>query len=82
MKIVETVVLLQRGKFSESAEWRAIRDSIHAFAQAEWPIGSGSFTICLESGKKSGKGNAGSFPSRLSLCRYFKAAGWTLEYPW
>ena len=53
MKIAETVVLLSRGAFAQSAEWKAIRDTIHsAITQAEWPVGSGSFTIHPESGKK------------------------------
>ena len=82
MKIAETVVLLQRGEFAESAEWKAIRDTIHAaIAQAEWPIGSGSFTIHPESGKKSGEGN-GVVPIKLKPMQLLKADGWALEYPW
>jgi hypothetical protein len=82
MKIIETVALLQRGEFAESAEWRSIRDTIHAaIVQAEWPVGSGSFTIYPESGKKSGKGN-GVVPIKAKPMQILKAAGWTLEYPW
>lgn len=82
MRIAETVVLLQRGEFAESVEWKATRDTIHAaIAQAEWPIGSGSFTIHPESGKKSGEGN-GVVPIKLKPMQVLKADGWTLEYPW
>ena len=82
MRIAETVALLQRGEFAESAEWRAIRDTIHAaIVQAEWPVGTGSFTIYPESGKKSGEGN-GVVPIKAKPMQLLKAAGWVLEYPW
>lgn len=82
MKIVETVALLQRGAFAESAEWRGIRETIHAaIKQAEWPVGAGSFAIYPESGKKSGEGN-GVVPIKLKPMQVLKAAGWELEFPW
>lgn len=65
VKIIETVVLLQRGEFAESAEGKQSAIRIHeAIKQAEWPVGSGSFTIHPESGKKSGEGN-GVVPIKL-----------------
>lgn len=82
MKIAETVALLQRGAFAESAEWRAVRETVHAaIAQAEWPVGAGSFKIYPESGKKSGEGN-GVVPIKYKPMQLLKADGWTLEYPW
>ena len=82
MKIAETVVLLQRGEFAKSVEWTTIRNTIHdAIIQAEWPIGSGKFTIYPESGKKSGEGN-GVVPIKAKPMQVLKAAGWKLEYPW
>lgn len=82
MRISETLVLLQRGAFSESAEWGTIRHTIHAaIAQAEWPVGSGSFTIFPESGKRSGEGN-GVVPIKAKSMQVLKSDGWTLEYPW
>lgn len=82
MKIVETVVLLSRGAFAQSQQWAAIRDTIHAaIAQAEWPVGAGSFIIHPESGKKSGQGN-GVVPIKAKPMKILKEDGWTLEYPW
>jgi hypothetical protein len=82
MKIAETVVLLSRGAFAQSAEWKAIRETIHAaIVQAEWPVGTGSFTIHPQSGKKSGEGN-GVVPIKAKPMKVLKDAGWTLEYPW
>lgn len=82
MKIVETVVLLSRGDFASSPEWTAIRNTIHAaIAQAEWPVGAGSFIIHPESGKKSGQGN-GVVPIKAKPMKVLQEDGWTLEYPW
>ena len=82
MKIAETVVLLSRGPFASSSEWKAIRNTIHAaIAEAEWPIGAGSFIIHPESGKKSGQGN-GVVPIKAKPMKILQEDGWTLEYPW
>lgn len=82
MKISEVIVLLGRGKFAQSPEWEAIREAIHAaITQAEWPVGSGSFSIYPESGKKSGEGN-GVVPIKTKPMQLLKESGWTLEYPW
>jgi hypothetical protein len=82
MKIAETVVLLSRGEFARSAEWKAIREKVHAaIALAEWPVDAGSFTIHPESGKKSGQGN-GVVPIKAKPMKALKDQGWALEYPW
>lgn len=82
MKIVETVVLLSRGDFAGSHQWTEIRRKIHeAIAQAEWPVGTGAFTIYPESGKKSGQGN-GVVPIKAKPMKVLQDDGWTLEYPW
>ncbi|WP_343115445.1 hypothetical protein [Ostreiculturibacter nitratireducens] len=82
MKIVETVVLLNRGAFAASPQWAQIRDQIHtAITKAEWPVGSGAFTIYPESGKKSGQGN-GVVPIKAMPMKVLRDDGWTLEYKW
>ncbi|MEM7664558.1 MAG: hypothetical protein AAF250_01760 [Pseudomonadota bacterium] len=82
MKIVETVVLLRRGEFGNSPEWAAIRDKVHsAIVQADWPIGSGTFTIYPESGKKAGEGN-GVVPIKAKPMKALEEDGWILEYKW
>lgn len=82
MKIAETVVLLSRGAFAQSDEWKAIRATIHsAITQAEWPVGSGSFTIYPESGKRPGQGN-GVVPIKAKPMQVLKDDGWTLEHSW
>jgi hypothetical protein len=82
MKIVQNVILLNRGNFAGSKAWAAIRQQIHsAISQAEWPVGSGTFTIHPECGRKSGKGN-GVVPIKSKSMLALKNGGWQLEYPW
>lgn len=58
MKFVKMEVLIDRGNFSESDEWKTIYSQIQqAIASIEWPTGSGSFTIHKQSGKKRGEGS-------------------------
>lgn len=82
MQTPYSVELINRGEFAKSEEWKAIREAIHkAIKQAEWPVGSGSFTIYPESGKKSGQGN-GVVPIKAKPMEVLKDDGWSLEYPW
>lgn len=46
-----------------------------------WPVGTGSFIIHPESGKKSGQGN-GVVPIKAKPMKVLKENGWALEYPW
>lgn len=58
MQIVDVHTLIERGPFSQSEEWRALRQEVlDAIREAEWPVGSGTFTIHPQSGKKRGEGN-------------------------
>lgn len=58
MKIVRTERLIDKGDFSSLPTWAKAHDeAIKAIAGADWPPGSGKFTIFPESGKKSGEGN-------------------------
>lgn len=82
MKIIKTVTLLNRGAFAKSSAWDAIQAEIHAaITMAEWPVGTGTFKIYPESGKKSGMGN-GVVPIKVKPMQVLKAGGWALEYPW
>lgn len=58
MQIVKIETLISKGKFPSSPEWSKVREeAIEAVKGAEWPPGSGKFTIYPQSGKKSGEGN-------------------------
>jgi len=46
--------------------------------RCEWPVGSGSFTIYPQSGKKRGEGN-GVRPIRNEFVRDLKLHGWVIE---
>jgi len=58
MKIVREERIIERGAFPLSDTWKRIRaEAVEAIRAAEWPVGSGIFTIYPESGKKTGRGN-------------------------
>ena len=50
--------MVSKGSFAQSDKWRQIQGSaLTAVRAADWPPGSGKFTIYPESGKKRGEGN-------------------------
>lgn len=69
MKIKRVGTLIKKGEFASSADWRTIGESaLDAVAAADWPPGSGSFTIYPESGKKRDEGN-GVIPIKLNAIK-------------
>src|SRR5438270_684560 len=81
VKIVREEKLINCGKFSQSKEWRRVREKLFtAIRSVEWPTGSGTFTIYPESGKKRGKGN-GVKPIKAGLMLDLKSQGWNIEEP-
>lgn len=79
MKIVKTYKLKRRGAYANSEHWRNTREQIHkAIRKCEWPVGSGSFTIYPESGKRSGEGN-GVKPIRDAFIHALRSESWTIE---
>ena len=81
MKIVGVVTLQSCGAYAASKHWKRTRKQIHdAVKRCEWPIGSGSFTIHPQSGKKRGEGN-GVLPIRNEFVAFLKSKGWVIEGP-
>lgn len=79
MKIVETHDLCSSGPFYMSEEWLTACDQVkRAIQAADWPHGSGKFTIYPESGKKRGEGN-GVVPIKKPCIDYLKRLGWLTE---
>ena len=57
MKIPRIETLISKGDFATSSTWGTTRQQLlSAVRGAEWPPGSGAFTIYPESGKKRGEG--------------------------
>jgi hypothetical protein len=82
MKILRVETLIERGPFAQSGEWRKIRKGVLAAVKSvDWPVGSGSFTIYPESGKKRGKGN-GVKPIKNVAIKRLKTLGWKPECCW
>lgn len=99
LKIPHVETLISRGQFAQSDKWRTIKDSaLAAVRAADWPPGSGSFTIYPESGKKRGEGNGvkpikdntistltggkQTYAQLVKTGRAIPQDGWVAEYPW
>lgn len=81
MKIVDVITLQSCGSYATSGHWKKTRKQIRdAVRRCEWPIGSGSFTIYPESGKKRNEGN-GVLPIRSEFVAFLKSKGWAIEGP-
>jgi hypothetical protein len=79
MKIVHVETLISRGTFAASDSWQAIRAALHkAIRSADWPPGTGSFTIYPEPGKKRRAGS-GVTPIKAGPMARLKQSGWKLE---
>ncbi|MCD6298737.1 MAG: restriction endonuclease [Deltaproteobacteria bacterium] len=79
MKFMKMEVLIDKGDFSKSDEWKTIYDQIQqAIAAIEWPPGSSSFTIHKQSGKKRGQGS-GVKPIKDACMAKLQRFGWDLE---
>ena len=82
MKIVHIETLIHKGEFANSLEWQKIREQpLLAVKAVDWPLGSGSFSIYPESGKKTGQGN-GVKPIKNVAIAYLVKNGWRIEHPW
>ncbi len=81
MKIVQVKPLIDDGIFSRSASWQTVEAMlVEAVKRVHWPVGSGSFTLHPELGKKRGQGN-GVAPIKHSWQHYLQEQGWQLEVP-
>jgi hypothetical protein len=81
VKIIDVITLQSCGSYAGSNHWKRTRKQIHAAVRrCEWPIGSGSFTIYPQSGKKRNEGN-GVLPIRNEFVAYLKSKGWAIEGP-
>lgn len=82
MRIVNVETLISSGVFPSSEEWESIRESVYAAVSGvDWPVGSGSFTIYPESGKKRGEGN-GVKPIKNSAIETMRNNGWIEDHAW
>lgn len=79
MKIVHTELIINSGALPQSEAWESVQRDIHkAIKSIEWPVGSGSFTLYDEHGKKCGKGS-GVKPIKLACMKKLESLGWKLE---
>jgi hypothetical protein len=82
MKIAHVETLISQGSFAESSEWYEIQNSAFvAVRAADWPPGSGTFTIYPQSGKKRGEGN-GVKPIKNETIQNLSQFGWKINESW
>lgn len=81
MKIIQTEFLINSGAFPQSEQCKVIQSQIlEAIKAVEWPLGSGSFTLFDQSGKKRGEGS-GVTPIKKMFLKKLQAYGWKFETP-
>lgn len=74
MKIHHIETLISKGSFSQSVEWKVIRDAVHKAVRAvDWPHGSGTFKI------QPVKDGNGVKPIKVGLMAELESQGWKLE---
>ncbi len=84
MRIVETVDIIHAGEFPETATWgRATADVEGAIGKADWPLGSGSFSLNPEPGvDRRGRPDRhpnGVVPIKVPMIRHLESRGWETE---
>jgi hypothetical protein len=79
MKLVKVEVLIDRGPFASSREWRVCRQQIEkAISAVVWPPGARSFTIHDNVGRGRGEGN-GVVPIKSAFLASLQKSGWDVE---
>lgn len=81
MKIIKETILIAKGPFISSKEFKKIKGHItKAIKNVHWPPNSKSFTLYDQSGKKRNEGN-GVKPIKNACMKYLKTKNWSLETP-
>lgn len=79
MRLMKIEMLVNKGDFSKSEDWRRIKNAlVQAIQSLEYPKGAGRFILKDESGKKRGEGS-GVKPIRDMFCAKLEQLGWHLE---
>jgi hypothetical protein len=80
MRLVHEEILINNIPQTSERETEGARDDIRlAIASVHWPLGSGSFTIRAESGKKRGMGNGVSPIRKAFINELCSPTGWQAE---
>jgi Restriction endonuclease BamHI len=84
MRIAAMVEIARAGAFPRTRTWREARHEVEtAIAAADWPHGSGTFSLNPEPGvTRRGKPDLhpnGVVPIKLPMIRHLQAAGWETE---
>lgn len=84
MKIVEALDVVQAGRFARTRTWqRAMTDVEAAIAKADWPFGSGSFSLnpepVIDRRGRADRHPNGVMPIKVPMIRHLESCGWQTE---
>lgn len=84
MQIIEVLDICRAGRFPRTATWRQATEEVEtAIEIADWPFGSGSFSLNPEpiidkQGRRTRHSN-GVVPIKVPMIRHLRSVGWTTE---
>jgi hypothetical protein len=84
MQILETIDVSCAGRFPKTATWRRAKTDVEAAIKvADWPFGSGSFSLNPEPGiGRRGQPDHhpnGVQPIKIPMIKYLESSGWATE---
>lgn len=84
MRIIEALDIIGAGRFPTTRTWgRAIADVEAAISQADWPFGSGSFSLnpepAIDRKGRPDRHPNGVMPIKVPMIRHLESRGWETE---
>jgi hypothetical protein len=84
VRIVESLDIIRVGRFPRTATWRRAKEEVEtAIGAADWPFGSGMFSLNPEHGiDKQGRLDRhpnGVQPIKIPMIKYLELCGWQTE---
>ena len=84
MQVVETIDIVHAGSFPRTATWRRATTEVKsAIERADWPFGSGQFTLNPEPGTNArgerDRNPNGVMPIKTPMIQHLEACGWETE---
>lgn len=84
VRIVEKIDIVYAGTFPRTATWRRATNEVeHAIQVADWPFGSGAFSLnpepAIDKQSRQDRHPNGVQPIKIPMIRYLRSRGWETE---